>query len=172
MGFFEYKDPDREAPKKPVFAEDKHTATLAAIAKYSKPVQKGLQELTIDYDVNRKTRVCLALLPEWDPSFPPYNIAKLASAIKRAGYACKSFDINVDAFSKYLNEKWDIPFDPWNPLRDWHWLKEGYYKDIHTFLKPIMLEYIEEMIKFKPDVVGFSLYYCNEEPCKLSLIHI
>ena len=166
MGFFEYKDPDREAPKKPVFAEDKHTATLAAIAKYSKPVQKGLQELTIDYDVNRKTRVCLALLPEWDPSFPPYNIAKLASAIKRAGYACKSFDINVDAFSKYLNEKWDIPFDPWNPLRDWHWLKEGYYKDIHTFLKPIMLEYIEEMIKFKPDVIGFSLYYCNEEPCK------
>ena len=166
MGFFEYKDPDREKPEKPDFAEDKHVATLKVIQQYSKPVQKGLQELNIEYDVNRQTRVCLALLPEWDPSFPPYNVAKLASAIKRAGYACKSFDINVESYSRFLNEKWDIPFDPWNPLRDWHWYKDEYYKDIHKHLEPILIEYIEEMEKFKPDVVGFSLYYCNEEPCK------
>jgi len=165
MGFFEFKDPDREKPEKPTFSEDKHTATLAAIAKYSKPVQKGLQELTIDYAVNRKTRVCLALLPEWDPSFPPYNVAKLASAIKRAGYACKSFDINVEAFSRYDKEKWPIDFNPWDPLRDWHWIGE-HYIDIHKHLEPILYEYIEQIEKFKPDVVGFSLYYCNEEPCK------
>ena len=165
MGFFEQADKNREAPERPAFSEDKHTATLAAIAKYSKPVQKGLQELTIDYAVNRKTRVCLALLPEWDPSFPPYNVAKLASAIKRAGYACKSFDINVDAFSRYDNEDWPIDFNPWDPLRDWHWIGE-HYIDIHKHLEPILYEYIEKIEEFKPDVVGFSLYYCNEEPCK------
>jgi len=165
MGFFEQADKNREAPERPAFSEDKHTATLAAIAKYSKPVQKGLQELTIDYAVNRKTRVCLALLPEWDPSFPPYNVAKLASAIKRAGYACKSFDINVDAFSRYDKEDWPIDFNPWDPLRDWHWIGEQYL-DIHKHLEPILYEYIEKIEKFKPDVVGFSLYYCNEEPCK------
>ena len=165
MGFFEQADKNREAPERPAFSEDKHTATLAAIAKYSKPVQKGLQELTIDYAVNRKTRVCLALLPEWDPSFPPYNVAKLASAIKRAGYACKSFDINVDAFSRYDNEDWPIDFNPWDPLRDWHWIGE-HYIDIHKHLEPILYEYIEKIEEFKPDVVGFSLYYCNEEPFK------
>ena len=168
MPFWDLKDPDRERPQKPTgtLAEDKHTATLAAIQKYSKPMQKGLQDLTIEYDVNRNTRVCLALLPEWDPSFPPYNTAKLASAVKRAGYACKSFDINVEASWKYNEEKWDIDFDPWDPLRDWHWYKEPYYKDIHQHLKPIMEEYIERIIEFKPDVIGFTLYYCNEEPTK------
>ena len=108
MPFWDFKDSDREAPAKPTgtLAEDKHTATLAAIQQYSKPVQKGLDELTIEYDVNRQTKVCLCLLPEWDPSFPPYNVAKLASAVKRAGYACKSFDINVEAAYRYKNDQW------------------------------------------------------------------
>jgi len=168
MPFWDLKDPDRTAPSKPTgtLAEDKHTATLAAIQQYSKPVQKGLDELTIEYDVNRQTRVCLCLLPEWDPSFPPYNVAKLASAVKRAGYACKSFDINVDAAYRYKQEQWPIDFNPWDPLRDWHWYPEPYYKDIHQHLKPIMEEYLDKIIEFKPDVVGFTLYYCNEEPTK------
>ena len=168
MPFWDFKDPNREKPEKPTgtLAEDKHTATLAAIQKYSKPVQKGLENLTIEYDVNRKTRVCLALLPEWDPSFPPYNVAKLASAVKRAGYACKSFDINVEAAYRYNKDKWNIDFDPWNPLRDWHWYEEPYYRDIHQHLQPIMEEYIDRIVEFTPDVVGFTLYYCNEEPTK------
>ena len=168
MPFWDLKDPDRQTPSKPTgtLAEDKHTATLAAIQQYSKPVQKGLDELTIEYDVNRQTRVCLCLLPEWDPSFPPYNVAKLASAVKRAGYACKSFDINVDAADRYKTENWNIDFDPWDPLRDWHWYPEPYYKDIHSHLKPIINEYVERIADFQPDVVGFTLYYCNEEPTK------
>ena len=168
MPFWDLKDPDRQTPSKPTgtLAEDKHTATLAAIQQYSKPVQKGLDELTIEYDVNRQTRVCLCLLPEWDPSFPPYNVAKLASAVKRAGYACKSFDINVDAADRYKTENWNIDFDPWDPLRDWHWYPEPYYKDIHSHLKPIINEYVERIADFRPDVVGFTLYYCNEEPTK------
>jgi anaerobic magnesium-protoporphyrin IX monomethyl ester cyclase len=168
MPFWDFKDSDREAPTKPTgtLAEDKHTATLAAIQQYSKPVQKGLDELTIEYDVNRQTRVCLCLLPEWDPSFPPYNVAKLASAVKRAGYACKSFDINVEAAHRYKTQNWDIDFDPWDPLRDWHWYPEPYYKDIHGHIKPIIHEYIQQIVDFKPDVIGFTLYYCNEEPTK------
>ena len=56
MGFFEFKDPDREKPEKPTFSEDKHTATLAAIAKYSKPAQKGLQELEVFMFTSRGRR--------------------------------------------------------------------------------------------------------------------
>lgn len=168
MPFWDFKDPDREKPQKPTgtLAEDKHTATLAAIQKYSKPTQKGLENLTIEHAVNRKTRICLALLPEWDPSFPPYNIAKLSSAVKRAGYACKIFDINVEAAYRYNKDKWSIDFDPWNPLRDWHWYEEPYFRDIHQHLKPVMEEYLDHIVEFAPDVVGFTLYYCNEQPTK------
>jgi anaerobic magnesium-protoporphyrin IX monomethyl ester cyclase len=168
MGFYENTDPDRQAPERPTgtLAEDKHTATLAVIAKYSKPVQKGLDNLEIEYSVNRKTRVCLGLLPEWDPNFPPYNTAKLASAVKRAGYACKSFDINVDAYSRFNDEQWPIEFNPWDSLRDWHWLEDNYYNDIHPHLRPLLDEKLDEIVAFNPDVIGFTLYYCNEVPTK------
>lgn len=168
MGFYENTDPDRQAPERPTgtLAEDKHTATLAVIAKYSKPVQKGLDNLEIEYSVNRKTRVCLGLLPEWDPNFPPYNTAKLASAVKRAGYACKSFDINVDAYSRFNDEQWPIEFNPWDSLRDWHWLEDNYYDDIHPHLRPLLDEKLDEIVAFNPDVIGFTLYYCNEVPTK------
>ena len=166
--FFGRADPNRVAPEKPTgtLAEDKHVATMEVIKKYSRPVQKGLEDLTIEYDINRNTRVCLCLLPEWDPSFPPYNTAKLASATKRAGYACKSFDINVDAFNAYETENWDIEFNPWDPLRDWHWLPDHYSKDIHPHLEKILYKKVDEVLEFNPDVVGFTLYYCNEQPTK------
>lgn len=164
--FHHYRDPNRKPPPKPqgTLAEDKHVATLKVIQQYSKPIQKGLDDLQIDYDINRKTRVCLAILPEWDPSFPPYNIAKLAAAVKNAGYACKSFDINVEAAYDYKVNKWDIEFDPWNPLRDWHWYEEPYYKDIHQHLQPTLERFLDKIVEFNPDVVGFTLYYCNETP--------
>jgi len=168
MPFWDFQDTNREKPVRPTgtLAEDKHTATLAAIQKYSKPMQKGLQELTIEHEVNRHTRVCLCLVPEWDPSFPPYNVAKLTSAVRRAGYACQAFDINVDASYRYQQNPWPIGFDPWDPLRDWHWEEEPYYKDIHEYLEPIIQEYVDKIIEFQPDIVGFTLYYCNEEPTK------
>lgn len=167
-GFHNYRKSEPQKFEKPVgaAAEDKHVATLEAIKKYSKPVQKGLDDLTIEYDINRKTRVCYAILPEWDPSFPPYNVAKLSSATKRAGYACKSFDINAIAADHYNRNKWNIDYDPWNPLRDWHWIGDTYYKEIHQFMEPIIEYYINQILDFKPDVVGFTLYYCNEEPTK------
>ena len=166
--FHDFHDSNRIKPTRPQGPqeEDKHSATLAVIQKYSKPIQKGLEDLTIHYEVNRKTRVCLVLLPEWDPSFPPYNVAKIASATKRAGYACKSFDFNVDAFRNYQNNKWPIDFDPWDPVRDWHWVDEEYYKDIHPNLLPFLEKYVKEVLDFKPNVVGFTLYYCNEEATK------
>ena len=172
MGFFNQARKDRKKPERPQFSEDKHVATLQAIAKYSKPVQKGLDNLEIEYKVNRRTKLCLCLLPEWDPSFPPYNTAKLASAAKRAGYDVKSFDINVDAWDRFKSQDWDIEFDPWDPLRDWHWLEEHYYKDIHEHLEPLLQEKIQEIVDFAPDVVGFTLYYCNMAPTKYMCMEI
>jgi|DEB0MinimDraft_10_1074344.scaffolds.fasta_scaffold01541_9 radical SAM superfamily enzyme YgiQ (UPF0313 family) len=166
--FHDYKDPNRITPEKPTgtLAEDKHVATLKVIEKYSKPVQKGLEDLKIEYAVKRATRVALCLLPEWDPSFPPYNTAKLASAVKRAGYECRSYDINVEAYDRYSKNPWPIEFNPWDALRDWHWYEEPYFKDIHEHLEPILLEYVEKLVEYDPHVVGFSLYYCNEQPTK------
>lgn len=165
--FYDYSDPNRQKPEKPdpVILEDKHVATLKAIEKYSRPMQKGLEELKIEYNVNRKTRLVLALLPEWDPNFPPYNIAKLSSAAKNAGYYCKSFDFNVEAWKYYeSNLKHKMSFNPWDPVRDWHWLADRYYEDIHPQLKPFFDQCVDRIINEDPTLLGMSLYYCNFEP--------
>lgn len=165
--FRDYSDTNRKkpAPLPPTIAEDKHVATLRAIEKYSRPMQKGLEELKIEYDINRKTRVVLALLPEWDPSFPPYNIAKLAAATKSAGYYCKSYDFNVEIHRQYQEKfKDNIDFYPWDPLRDFHWVGSHYHQDLHPHLKPYLDEAVERILSNDPDVVGLTLYYCNFEP--------
>ena len=37
--------------------EDRSTATMRVMEKFSKPVQKGLSDVNIEYKVDRKTRV-------------------------------------------------------------------------------------------------------------------
>ena len=41
----------------------------------SKP-QKNLTQVVVNRQVTRKTRVALAILPEWAPYIPPYNLDK------------------------------------------------------------------------------------------------
>ena len=165
--FFDLSDKNRQKPVKssPIVEEDKHVATLKVIEKYSRPVQKGLDELKIEYDINRHTKVALTMLPEWDPNFPPYNIAKLAAAAKNAGYACKSYDLNAGAYNYFLDNCQDkIDFFPWDPLRDFHWTGDLYYQDLHPILQPYFDSMIDKILEKNPDVVGMSLYYCNFEP--------
>ena len=144
--------------------EDRSTATMRAMEKYSRPMQKGLSDVAIEYDINRKTRVVLGMCPEWDPGFPPYNIAKLAGVVKTAGYACKAFDLNVEAYHDFSTRGWDVHYNPWEGPRDWHWIGEQYWKEIHHEIKPLLDRKIQEIVDFNPDLIGFSLYYCNEEP--------
>lgn len=148
--------------------DDRHVATLKLIEKYSKSkVQSNLKQLDIQYDINRKTRVVLALLPEWDPNFPPYNIAKIAAVTKAAGYFCKSYDFNIGAYRYFEKNLTDIvDSEPWNPLRDFHWVGDHYYNTLHPHLKSYFDQQIDTILDNKPDVVGFSIYYCNIEPVK------
>tara|TARA_R110000744_G_scaffold328646_1_gene434215 strand:- start:2476 stop:4641 length:2166 start_codon:yes stop_codon:yes gene_type:complete len=146
------------------YLEDRSTLTMRVMEKYSKGPQKGLTNVNVNYKADLKTRLVLATCPEWDPGFPPYNIAKLSGVVKTAGYPCKAFDLNVLAFNDYNENKWDIPFDPWHGSRDWHWIGESYWDDLHRFVKPVLDREIEKIVAFAPDVIGFSLYYCNKEP--------
>lgn len=164
--FSELAKKNKIIPDKPSFSEDKHVATLAAIRAYSKGEQKNLTELVIDYEINRKTRLCLVMLPEWNTDFVPYNLAKLAGAAKTAGYFCKTFDLNVKIRNdlKRSFKNYPLLYDPWDPVRDWHWEEHHYWTDLHPTLEPFLEKYVQEVIKHEPDILGMTLYYCNEQP--------
>lgn len=123
--------------------------------------QKNITPITISHDVSRQTQLVLVLLPEWGVYFPPYNLSRLAGVTRSAGFKTTLFDINIKAW-RQLKDK--LEYDPWDPAREWCWQGITYHKEIHPHLKPILEDYIERIVAMNPEVVGFSLYYTNEQP--------
>lgn len=152
----------------PDIADAKHLVMMEAIAPYAKnSVQKNVTDVNVSY-ATRKTKVMMILMPEWAPEFPPYNTALLTAVAKRAGYETTALDLNIKAY-RYLRHHVQtgiMDFDPWDGTREWKWLASNYYTDIHPFVEPLFNEHLNKICENPPDVIGFSQYYCNEEPIK------
>lgn len=162
----EWKPNDKPTPD---IADAKHLSMMQAIAPYVKSsVQKNVTNVDINY-ATRKTKLLMILMPEWAPEFPPFNLARLVAVAKGAGYETHALDLNIKAY-QYLRNKVPgaikplLDFDPWDGAREWKWLSGTYFTDIHPHLESLFLEHVERICKNPPDVIGFSIYYCNEAP--------
>lgn len=131
--------------------------TMSELVK-TKP-QKNLTPVVIN-SATRNTKLVLVLLPEWGVFFPPYNMSKLSAIARAAGYHTTVFDVNVKAWNKLKNI---LSFDPWDQSKEWLWIGKRYYSDLHQHVKPILEEYLEKIVEAQPDIVGFSMYYTNEQ---------
>lgn len=142
--------------------DDKHVKVMEAVMEYAKPApQKNLTEVIIN-EVTRKTKIRFFLLPEWAINFPPYNLARLVAVAKKAGYSADAVDLNIKAWRNH--KEWNIDFNPWHGSKEWRWMGESYHIHLHKFMKPLLEKFIKQIEKDKIDAVGFSLYYCNQEP--------
>lgn len=155
---------DKAVPKLGrVTSENREVATLEALSGLAKKrIQKNVTPVEI-ITSTKNTRVAFIMLPEWNPSFPPFNLARLSAVSQKAGYTTKLFDLNIEIF-KDRNWEAEIGYDPWSGARDWHWSPENYEKDLHPHLKPVIDKQLQKVLDFKPDVVCFTLYYCNGMP--------
>lgn len=125
-----------------------------------KKPQHGLVPLELE-KITRKTKLALIMLPEWGIIFPPYNLSRLSGVTRAAGYDTTVYDINIKAWHQL---KKTAPIDYWEPSREWMWENSCYEDEIHQYLEPIILEFIDRLVADKPDIIGFSLYYTNEKP--------
>ena len=149
-------------------AEDRHVAMMQAIAPFAKnKVQSNVTNVEI-VPSTKNTRLMLMLLPEWAANFPPFNVARLAAVAKAAGYPTKSIDLNIILHNKLeqLYKDGVIDFYPWDGAKEWKWLEQSYYKELHPYIEPTLREYAQIVVDWNPDIVGFTMYYCNEEPIK------
>lgn len=155
--------------QRPPDADSRHLSMMDAIAQFAKKtLQKNLTPVYVDYKT-RTSSLVLVLCPEWAPMFPPFNLARLSGICKTSGYETSIIDINIRAYNQFKTD-WEpnkkIPFTLWDASASWHWLGSTYMSDIHPILEPVLLEAVEEILFMKPSVVGFSMYYINEEPTK------
>jgi len=129
---------------------------MQRMASRSERTRKNLTAIELQPNVSRNTRVALILAPEWGPHIPPYNLARLSALSKTSGYATQCFDLNIAAY--HYGDK-----DQWHGHNDWRWKNETYFTDLHPALEPLLLEYIDKIVQFRPDVLGFSVYYTNNQ---------
>ena len=158
----------KERPTEDI-ADARHRSMMEAIAPYAKKtIQQNVTPVYIDYKT-RETKLVLVLCPEWAPQFPPFNLARLSGVAKSAGYETHIMDLNVRAYNEYRTD-WrpnnKLPFSLWDPSASWHWLGNTYATDIHPVLEPLLSKAVDEIAAMKPEAVGFSVYYINEEPTK------
>lgn len=151
----------------PPDANDKHLAMLEEIKPYAKKAtQKNVTTIDI-VETSRNSKLAFLLLPEWSAYFPPFNLARLSAVCKRAGYESKIYDLNAKCYRIYKDTLEDkLEFTMWNSASSWRWIGNNYYNFIHPHFKEVFESYIEELIVYGPDVVGFSQYQFNEEPTK------
>ena len=139
---------------------------LRAIQPWAKPhVQKNLTPVLVE-SATRSTKLLLMLLPEWAHRFPPYNLARLGSVTKAAGYETHIWDLNAQARQSYLRGWSGIDYDPWDGMRDWHWIAPQYFMDLHQHMLPLLNAALERIAQLQPDVIGFTIYYCNLAPTR------
>lgn len=160
----QWKPNDKPAPE---IADAKHLSMMEAIAPYAKPtVQKNVTNVDISY-ATRKTKVLFILMPEWAPEFPPFNLARLTAVAKKAGYQTNALDLNIKSYRFLKNTHPNNPnLDFWEGTREWKWLSNNYYTEIHPYLETFFQQHLQNIVKQAPDVVGFTVYYCNQEPVR------
>ena len=148
----------------PKAEESKDVTMIKTMAKYARPIpQKNLSDVKIEHSVTRKTHLALVSLPKWAVYFAPYNIARLAAVTRAAGYKTTVRDFNVDAWNRLKDV---MEEDPWygHGSRDYLWLDEQYERRLKPYVQPLLDEYLEEIVSWNPDVVGFSIYYTSVIP--------
>jgi len=115
------------------------------------------------FTATRKTTFTLCILGSWAIYMPPYNIARLSSLMREAGYLTKVHDFNIESHYALKEANPDLA-DAWNGANYWWWQADEYYQRIHPTYEPILKEYLEKLIEEDSDVVGFSTYYTNFLP--------
>lgn len=136
---------------------DKHLAMLAVLGSVQrKSPQKNVTQVVLNqHQVTRRSRVALVIAPEWGAYIAPYNVARMTALAKGSGFEARAFDINIAAYQATDKTLWD-------GYLDWKW-STHYHEQVHAIIEPCLREWVDKIVAFAPDIIGFSLYYTNND---------
>lgn len=138
--------------------DDKHLWMAETFLPKETNVKRKNVEAVKYQKVTRNTKLVMCILGCWAVYFPPYNIARLTALTREAGYYTKVFDFNVESYHTLnIDKAWDAVNQHW-------WNSDEYYDRIHPTYKPILDQYVKQILEQNPSVVGFSLYDTNVRP--------
>lgn len=124
------------------------------------PKRKITKQVTHNTIGNLKITLCM--LGCWGVEFPPYNLARLSSLLRSAGYKTTVFDFNVDS---YVRLEKTLLKNAWSGANYFWWSNQNEYDvRIRPHLEPILHKYVQKILSTNPDVVGLSILDTNMIP--------
>lgn len=146
---------------KPLGPVDPHVKLAEMFLAEAKPrvesrKQKNLTVVEVHQtEVTRRNRVALVVAPEWTTVSPPYGMARMSALSKHMGFATKCWDINAMCRPQG-------PTEYWSAYQDWKWEDPHYSEVLHPMIEPLLLKYIDEICKWKPTIIGFTVWTTND----------
>ena len=124
--------------------------------------QRSPQRLTelIIPSATRSSSVMFLFFPEWARHMPPYNMARLVSVTRAAGYRTVAIDVNALAYTEMQQACPHNQF--WHPAYSWRWHGEHYFQHLHPHLEPILERLFLRIEQEQITVLACTLYYCNQ----------
>ena len=110
----------------------------------------------------RKTKITLCVMGCWAIYFPPYNLARLGSLTRAAGYKTRVYDFNIESYYD-LREANPELVNAWNNA-NYYWWQNDYPTQVHPTYEPFLNSYIDTLLADEPDIIGFTTYYTNIQP--------
>jgi len=102
-------------------------------------------------------KIILACCPSWSIQYPPYNISLLKSILTKAGHTVKNFDFNIESY--HFLKKEDIDF--WIGQNYFYWEGDEFDNIIFPKIENLMNEWVDNILKYNPQFIGFTLYHTN-----------
>jgi hypothetical protein len=79
----------------------------------------------------------------------------MSALSKHMGFATRCWDINAMCRPQG-------PTEYWSAYTDWKWQDPHYSEVLHPLLEPLLLKYVDEICKWAPTIIGFSVWYTND----------
>ena len=116
----------------------------------------------IPYEITKNTDMWFIMLPQWSHYLPPFNLARLSSILLEDGYYTRCLDLNIKSWHILRPHVNNLGYDPWDGSWTFKWKGDYYWSELHHHLEELFLKAIEEIVKAKPKVIGFTLYWTNQ----------
>jgi len=97
--------------------------------------------------------VALIQLPQWGVYDPPIALAQLSAYLKNQKIEVKCFDFNIDLYSHRIDEYKTI----WANEQTNFWCDRNNVVNFFKAYEIYIQNYINEILKFNPKIVGFSV---------------
>lgn len=101
--------------------------------------------------------VAFVLAPSYNPDKPPLSLAYLKAYNQSDDINVRCFDLNIDLYSRVNAQDKEL----WKGENISVWLDKGRVDSLNFINDRIMEEWLNDIIKFKPRIVGFSIYNTN-----------